>query len=175
MTDPMTPYDFILAAGLDSAAFATRAWAPAIADKPALVSGISRGEYPVIIRAWPLDGEGTGWAAQAIIGSHPQLVLEELEPEEAERLRAESQTATGLDAPVGQEAVIGRSDPKLPYAPPVQPLPEPTPGPLEGEVLDGEVVSEVTVHPLDCGPNCVQLVGPQGTIQNHSVGCELGQ
>lgn len=187
MPDPMTPYDFVVASGLDAGKFATKAWAPAIGDKPALVSGLYRGRYSALIRAWPI-AEGAEWVAQAIISGHPQLVFEELEPEESERLRAESQAPVGYNAPVGQEQVVGRSEPKLPYAPQVQPLDtaesvqadadgnvtiSPPAATATGEAqIEQPPISEVTVVPLDCGPHCVRMDGPQGVIENHAADCK---
>lgn len=177
---PMTPHVFIEAAGLDPGAFAVRAWAPPIEEKPGLVSGLVNGDTYVFIRAWPiLEGpQGTAvreWTALAFVSKHPALVVSEIEPEEQERMRAESLKPNGADAPVGQEAVMGSSGPV--YAPPLQQLD--TAESVQGDnVIDStaeELSGGVVVVPLGCGKNCTRATGPQGTVENHAAGCTLGQ
>lgn len=186
MPDPMTPFDLIVAAGLDPGHFATKAWAPQVDDKhPALVSGVLRANVFVVIRAWYQGGDQEhpyahkGWIAAASVSLNPQLTLGELTPEEAERLRAESQTAQGLEAPVGQEAVIGRSDPK-PYTPPVPPLDTAESVQADG-VIEGTAteIEEETgglgplPESLGCGAECVRLKGPEGSQDYHGPDCTL--
>jgi hypothetical protein len=164
-------YDILLAAGVEDS-FEAKAWAPQVEtdpNLPAILSGVMEGGVFAVIRAWQQDDV---WIAVATISRNPALAIGALEPEEAERLRAETQTPQGASAPVGQEKVIGRSDPKLLYAPPVQPLDTAESVQADAAPLDSEMVSEITVEPLDCGPDCARLSGPEGTVENHKPPCE---
>lgn len=187
MTDPMTAYDLIVAAGLDPAEFATKAWAQQTDDEhPALVSGTLYGGVFAVIRAWKQwDAENSdeppspfahrGWVAVATVSRNPQLAIGELSPEESERLRAESQVAAGHDKPVGQEAVIGRSDPK-PYAPPVPPVPHDTPWEGSATEIEEEIGALGPIpEGLGCGSECVRLKGPEGVQDYHGPGCTIGE
>lgn len=168
-----TQVQILLAAGVelpfDTKAFAAQSEIDP--NLPALLSGTIDGGIFVIVRAWQQDDV---WIAVATLSRNPALVLGALEPEEAERLRAETQTPQGASAPVGQENVIGRSDPKILYAPPVQPLDtaESVQADAEPEPVDSELVAEITVEPLDCGSDCVRLSGPEGMVENHKPPCE---
>lgn len=173
-----TARDRIIAAGLDPATFVIKAGAPQPdAERPALLSGVVMGNVFAVIRAWKQDDDTPhpyaheGWIAVATVSKNPQLVLGELSPEEAERLRAQKLTPSGYEAPVGQEAVIGRSDPK-PYTPPVQPI-ETTALEITEELE--EELSDIEPVSLDCGPECVRLKGPEGDQDFHGPNCEHGK
>lgn len=180
MSETMTPYDLIVAAGLDPARFATKAWAPQPDDgHPALVSGTLHGGVFVVIRAWQIEDDAPqqhepfshhGWIAVAMISKNPHLTVGELSPEEAERLRAETLTPQGAAKPVGQTAVLGRSDPK-PYAPPLD-----TAESVHADTTAAEIEEDIGAAgpipvPLPCGTECVQLKGPEGTQDYHGADC----
>jgi hypothetical protein len=166
-------FDIVEAAGLDPENFDVIAWAPVIEDLPALLVGTYRG-HNAAIRAEPrvvslTTDEGgnavTSWDAVAFVSRHPGMALDCLTYEERERLRAEKLTPAGADGPVGQAAVIGKSDPReVSYAPP---LPAVT---LEvvDEPFDPSELGEVDVAPASCGgPECVVLRGPEGVQEVH--------
>lgn len=165
------------ASGLNPVLFVIVAFAPPVevpgrAPLPAILTGTYRG-HNAAIRAWPVivDGEGnvTRWDALAFVSAHPAYALNELSNQERERLRAESLTALGESGPVGQDRVLDQ--------PPPTPAPPPDPVPYAPElpVLEGEAEdipeSEVVAEPLECGPACIRLSGPEGTMEEHGDGC----
>lgn len=169
MPEPQTPYELIVAAGLEPANFRTVAWAPLVEREseeplPALVTGRVGLIAAVFIRAWP-TGEPGSWMSLAFVSKHPGLAFSQMEPEERERLRAESLRPAGVERPVGQERVIGRSDP-VPIAPPLQPLDT-----AESVNADEEVADAILVVGECAECSGAVLEGPEGRQENHSEGC----
>lgn len=170
-------HDILLAAGLNPGSFEQVAYAPSLDDEhPAILAGTyanGAGRSNTAIRAWPVvvDGQGrpSRWDAIAFVSAHPALALDQLSVQERERLRAQSQTPSGADAPVGQEKVLAQPPPTPappPYAPPLQPLEAQA---AEEPLPDDEGIQAIE---LNCHPGCMEFRGPQGTQPVHVEGCE---
>ena len=166
-------FEIVQAAGLDPALFNPRGYAPAckppantiLPDLPAILVGTYR-SYNTAIRASVRPGVGgpsfppQRWDAVAFVSQHPGLALEQLTYEERERLRAETLTPTGHDKPVGQKAVIGKTEfaPKIPGA-----------GKPLTQVEPAEAISGIAAGPAPCGgAECFVMQGPEGTQEVHA-------
>lgn len=172
----MNLYDVIDAAGLDPAEFETVAHAEPVArpnqdDLPGLIMGRYRG-HNAAIRCWPrvVDSAGhvSAWDALAYTSQHPALASQQMTAEEQERLRAETFAPSGSE-PVGQEKVVGRSDP-VPYTPPL-PVIEGTAVDLTPEEPEDDP-RDVQIEPAPCGnPECFVFVGEEGRQEIHVEQC----
>lgn len=187
----MNEYDVLAATGLDPAECEVQTRADPINDLPGLMvvcyTGQHRAEPSAIatVRAWPRDVDEQGhvgrWEAVACISVNPVMPINDFTPEEQERLRAETQIPLGMSKPVGQEAVIGKSDPK-PYTPPVPALEAPDPNQAKGggwvaeateDPYDDTEASDIQAEPLSCHVGCVRMTGPEGTMDSHDPECPL--
>lgn len=170
----MLPYTIIEEAGLDPAEFEQVAFAPPIAgeardqlDKEGLLTGKYAGR-PCIIRLRQVSPMPV---AVAYISRSAPAVYELLSEEDAERLRGESMTPNGADAPVGQEAALRALErPAKPAS-----LPEAEawelPDTAESVQADAEL-SEVEIEQAPCGnPECFVMDGPEGKQEVHVDGC----
>lgn len=169
---PASPAVLIEAAGLPSECD-VKAFAPLIdRTSSALVSGLVNHKPPSFfaLRAkprvyHPTTFEVEHWDAVAFVSTNPALVFDQFSAEDQERLRAESQIPAGAEKPIGQAAVIGKSEP-VPYAPPLQEIAPDTYAPDEIELDDPRDVTEI--EQAACGgPMCVVI----GTQVSHAADC----
>lgn len=120
------------------------------------------------IVAVPTADAASAWDALAYTSQHPALASQQMTAEEQERLRAETFAPSGSE-PVGQEKVVGRSDP-VPYTPPL-PVIEGTTVDLTPEEPEDDP-RDVQIEPAPCGnPECFVFVGEEGRQEIHVEQC----
>jgi hypothetical protein len=169
-------FEIVQAAGLDPELFDVIGYATAFeADEllPAILVGTYRGCNAAIraeVRVQGGLGKPVRWDAIAFVSRHPGMALDCLTFEERERLRAETLTPTGHDAPVGQAAVIGKTE----FAPRILPR-EPTEHVPHAQPEPDETADGILAAPSPCGgAECFVMQGPEGTQEVHDPGsCPL--